>query len=441
MTTKLTRIVGAILCAAILLSADRARAADDAAVAAQVTALVAKLDRGTPSERSAAEKELLDLGLASGSGEEFLKLLPAANDNMSQEAATRLARIRGEVQTRQAERAVAGTRVTLDVKDAPLADVLKELEKQTGNRVVDYREQLGEEVTEKKLTLKVDDEPFWSAMDRILDAVNMSPYQFSEDQALALVERQQGMASRFGGATYTGPFRVEPTRVSTQRGLRSPDQSGMELDLEFAWEPRLQPVALSQKAEDMKAKGDDDGDVAATGNGNLFNVEVASGSHSADVTAQLQAPAREAKKIASLAGRMTALVPGRVVDMRFDNLAEAKDAVQQVGGVTVTLSRVVKNQALWEIHMRIRAGSIDDSAESTRNWVVSNLTYLENKNGEKVDHAGFETTMQNAEESGFAYIFELPEGTDIGDYTWVYRTPAAIVNLPVEYELKDIPLP
>jgi hypothetical protein len=35
----------------------------------------------------------------------------------------------------------------------------------------------------------------------------------------------------------------------------------------------------------------------------------------------------------------------------------------------------------------------------------------------------------------------LPEGADIGDYKWVYRTPTSLVNLPVEFELSEIPLP
>jgi len=47
--------------------------------------------------------------------------------------------------------------------------------------------------------------------------------------------------------------------------------------------------------------------------------------------------------------------------------------------------------------------------------------------------------MQSDREVGLAYFFELPD--DIANYTWVYRTPAAIVRVPVEYELTDIPLP
>jgi hypothetical protein len=38
-----------------------------------------------------------------------------------------------------------------------------------------------------------------------------------------------------------------------------------------------------------------------------------------------------------------------------------------------------------------------------------------------------------------AYLFDLPEG--IEGLSWVYETPAAIVEMPLEYELTDIELP
>ena len=46
---------------------------------------------------------------------------------------------------------------------------------------------------------------------------------------------------------------------------------------------------------------------------------------------------------------------------------------------------------------------------------------------------------QTDREVGFAYFFDLP--ADLDGYTWIYQTPAAIVRVPVEYELRDIPLP
>ena len=38
-----------------------------------------------------------------------------------------------------------------------------------------------------------------------------------------------------------------------------------------------------------------------------------------------------------------------------------------------------------------------------------------------------------------AYKFVLPKG--LKGYTFVYKTPTAIVSLPIDYELKDLDLP
>jgi hypothetical protein len=412
-------------------------------LAAEVTRLVEQLDRGGPSDRTAAEKSLVELGLASpGESEGFLGALPTPSDDMSQETITRLARVRAQVQTRLAERALEQTRVTLDVKDAPLADVLAQIEKQTGNRVVDHRGEFSDEVAEKKVTLKVDDVPFWEALDRLLDETQMSPHPYAAEGTLGIVERPEGALSRAGrGASYAGPFRVEVLNLAARRGHRSPDESGLDVEMEITWEPRLRPVGLAHMAEDVDAKSDDGLEVPASGEGELFNIEIPSDYQAADTTLSLQLPAREAKSLATLKGRVNALVPGRIADLKFHDLANAANASQDAGGVTVTLNRVSRNQSLWEFQMRIRVATVDSDADPSRGWVFQNVTYLEDKNGERLDHAGFETTMQSQEEIGFAYFFELPEGADIGDYTWVYRTPAAIVNLPVDYELTDIPLP
>jgi hypothetical protein len=358
---------------------------------------------------------------------------------MPQELQARLARLRSQVQTRLSRQAVAETRVTLDVKKAPLADVLKEIEKQTGNRLVDYREKFGQETMAKKVTVKAKDVPFWSALDQVLDAANMSPYPFSGEAALALVEREPGALRRFGRAAYAGPFRIEVTSVGAERGMRVPEQSGLRLELEIGWEPRVEPLAITQAAEDITALCDDGRQTPPSSEDAVFNVEVPRGSHAAEATLALQLPAREAAKIESLRGKMTALVPGRVVDMEFKDLKNAKNVTQETSGVAVTLERVVKNQALWEVHMRVRLVGLEGGLESHQGWIFQNVTYLKDKSGEHLDHAGYETTVQTEDEAGFAYFFETPE--DISQYTWIYRTPTAIVNLPVEYELKDVPLP
>jgi hypothetical protein len=91
--------------------------------------------------------------------------------------------------------------------------------------------------------------------------------------------------------------------------------------------------------------------------------------------------------------------------------------------------------------MRIKVESLEAGLESHRGWVFQNVSFLQDKTGEKLDNAGFETTMQTETEAGFVYLYELPEGRELSDYVWVYRTPSAIVSMPVEYKLEEVPLP
>lgn len=438
-----TRLFHRLAALAMLFGGAPSLAQEAADLSQVVASLVEQLNADEAADRDAAEKQLIQQATSGAveQGEALLAALPKPNDRMPQEVQVRLARIEREIRQRLASRSTEGTRVTLDVTDAPLAEVIATLQQQTGNRLVDNREQFGQEPAPKKVTVKAANEPFWSALDKVLDSAQMSPYAYSGEAELALVERAPGVLSRTGRAVYSGAFRIEATSVTAQRGLRSPDESSLRLELEIAWEPRLRPIALTQAAADLKATVDDGRNVPATSPDAVFDVEVEPGTHAAEVTLPLQLPGRDSQRLQSVEGTLTALVPGRIVELTFDKLAEAREVSQQTGGVSVTLDRVVQNQALWEVHMRIRIDSMAGGIESHRGWVFQNVSFLRDDAGEQLDHAGYETTLQTEKEAGFAYFFELPEGRGIGDYQWVYRTPASIVTVPVRYTLTDVPLP
>jgi hypothetical protein len=105
----------------------------------------------------------------------------------------------------------------------------------------------------------------------------------------------------------------------------------------------------------------------------------------------------------------------------------------------VTIDDVRKNNEIWEVHMRMKLDEDNRALESHRGWVFQNLSYMEDKDGQRIENAGFETTRQTPNEVGVAYLFDLPDGVE--GLTWVYETPAAIVELPVEYEIQGIELP
>ena len=335
------------------------------------------------------------------------------------------------------------TRISLNLTDAALADALTGFERQTGNRVIDARAESGDNPPPKRVSLKIDDEPFWSALDELLDAAQMSPYPYADGDGLKIVDRPPGTLRRSGRATYADVFRIEATSVEARRGLRSPNESGVELELEIAWEPRLRPVALIQAAADLSAETDDGVAVPTAADDEAFRVEPPANASSVQVTVALQLPGRGSQRLAKLRGRMIAFIPQQKLDFKFKGLATARNAVQRSGGVAVTLRRVAQNEGLWEIHARVAVDTLpnDDVKDPPRGWVFENVAYLEDAAGGRVDHAGFETTMQDQRETGFAYFFELPEGRKIDEYAWVYRTPAAIQTVPVEFELDDILLP
>lgn len=408
----------------------------------QVERLTRQLNDDQAERRDEAEQALLNLAPLDNAEQcdAYLDVLPQPVDGMPEEVRLRLTRLRHEIETKQSKLTLSASRLSLSADKMDLPSVFEAIHKQTGNQLSDHREQFGQDATPHLVSLEIDDEEFWPAVDKVLDQANLSLYAYSGEQTLAVVNRESEEAARSGRASYAGPFRIEANEVVSQRNLRVPTQQGTRVELEIAWEPRLQPIALSQPIDAIEVTGNDGRAIEPTSPQAVLDVEVQPGSHATELTIPLTLPPRSVTSLAKLQGKMSALVPGRVVEFRFTDLAQAKEVEQQRGGVRVILDGTRKNQALWEVHMRLQVLGKEAGLESHRGWVFQNMTYLLNPQGEVVDHVGFETTRQSEHEVGLAYFFDLSDD-EIGAYTWVYRTPAAIVRVPIEYELKNVPLP
>ena len=152
----------------------------------------------------------------------------------------------------------------------------------------------------------------------------------------------------------------------------------------------------------------------------------------------LKLPERSIKQIASLKGKLTAMVPGRVETFRFADLA-VRGAEQRKAGVAVILDQVRRNNEIWEIRVVVRFDKAAGALESHRGWVFNNEAYLETKDGQRINYDGFETTRQTEQDVGMAYYFDLEKGPT--GLTFVYKTPSVVTQLPVEYEIKNLPLP
>ncbi len=413
----------------------------DRELSRQVSRLVDQLNDDRGVQRDAAEKKLMELaGNSAAEADRLVALLPAATDQMPLAVRERLTRIRQKIEDRTAKSAVEGTTVTLAADKMPLAELFAALEEQTGNRLKDNRQLDPAEVAAAEgVTIDLKNEPFWSAVDQVLDLAKLGVYNYGGEDALSIVPRDENDGPRHGKAAYVGPFRMEILEVQAQRNARQPARKLLKLQLEVAWEPRLRPIALSQPATDVSATDDAGKPLTVSQPEAVLDVEVPNGTQAAEIVLLFAAPSRSVNRIKLLQGKLKALVPGRQEKFRFRDLANAAGKSQRRGGVEVIVDDVRKNNEIWEVHMRMKLDEDNHALESHRNWVFQNISFMEGKDGEPIDNAGLETTKQTPNEVGVAYLFDLPDG--IEGLTWVYETPAAIVELPVEYELKDIELP
>lgn len=418
---------------------------------------------GSPkhADREAAEAKLVKLaGDAPGNAERVLAQLPAANASIPAGVLAAIERVRLRIQRDIARRATAASTVTIDAIQLPLAEVLEEFGRQTGAKFRDRREAFGGEATPTTVTLSLKDEPFWPAVDKLLDEAKLALYAYGEEGEITVVDRGAGARSRQGAAAYAGPFRFEPLSLSATRGLRDASASRLDLVVEAAWEPRLRPIALFQPLRNVKVSSAGGRVLPARMPDQSIDLESTPGEQALTLTLSLELPGRDVQRIEGVEGVLTAMIPATRHAFRFEKVGAANlPAVQSFGAATVTVTRFRKMNEIWELHMQLRLENAGDSLASHRGWVFQNPSHLVDGQGNRIEHIGFETTMQSENEVGLAYLFDLGDGELFGEepaeapaadeeqkvkpeeLTWVYETPTGVYTAPISWKLGPLDLP
>ncbi|QDV72838.1 hypothetical protein [Botrimarina mediterranea] len=408
-------------------------------------------------DRRAAEAALVELaGEAPDNAERVLAQLPAANASIPAEVLAAIERVRIRIQRDVARRATAASTVTIEAIQQPIGEVLEEFTRQTGAKFHDQREAFGNNAPPILVTLSLTEEPFWQAIDKLLDEADLSVYPYGEEGEVTLVPREEGTRLRSRGAVYAGPFRFEPLSLAATRGLRDDSASRLDLVIEAAWEPRLRPIAIVQALRDVTVTGSDGKPLLPRMPDQTIAMEASPGEQALTLTLSMQLPGRDVRRIESVAGQLTAMIPATRREFRFEKIGAAKfPIVQTFGGAAVTVTRFRKANDIWELHMRLRLDNAGDSLASHRGWVFQNPSYLLDAEGKRYDQVGFETTMQSQNEVGLAYLFDLGDGELFDDepaddkepklnpevLTWVYETPTGVYTAPISWKLGPLELP
>lgn len=395
--------------------------------------LVRQLDAPQLAQRDAAERELLALG------PDALEALPSSDARLPAEAQQRLSRIRRAFERMRSELAAAPSRVTLKADAMPLLKCLEEIARQTGNRIIDYREQFGQEKTDPMLQVDFDKMPFWQALGQVLDQAKMMMYPFGPERAVYVVARPAAAKAENERVILAGPLRFEPQEFIARRELGDPMAASLQLKTLVAWEPRLAPISLRQSLAKVKATDSRGRLLTMEGSQAVLEVPVDPTATAVELTLPMVLPPRTTTEIAKLTATLDAMLPGRVETFRFDKLTEAANVEKRVAGVTVVLEQVRKTNEIWEVWVRVRFDHADTALESHRGWVFNNPAYLEGPEGKRINHDGYETTRRTEDEIGLTYLFAIENPPT--NLTFVYQTPSAILSVAFPYEFKNLPLP
>ncbi len=419
-----------LLLSGVILASDASP--DQVDLRDQANDLIARLNAGSAADRQTAEEELIKLGVA------ILDHIPTDTNGLPQEMKLRLRRIRERLEQVASKTVTQATAVTLTGKHR-LSAILREFESQTQNRVIDFRNQIGQTSTDPEVDVAFEKTPFWQALDFVMAKTNLmiDPYGGGV-RTLALIEAEQGQQVTGSRIAYSGLFRFDPQTLRAVRSLRNPLDNQLVLTVEITWEPHMTPLAILHPIESLSIRDQNDDPMQVDDKGQAIETSVQNEVASVEVDLPFVLPKRSVGEIKSLKGEIIALVPGRDTTFTFANLERARNVERDQAGAKVVLQRVRKNANVQQVRILIQFDDMAAALKNHRGWVYSNKAYLQDDKGRTIEAAGFETTRQQRNEVGLAYNFVTPS---LDGYSFVYKTPAAIIQLPVKYELHNIALP
>ena len=421
-----------ILVLAVLGQAASSAAAEP--LPAKVQALLKQLGANEMAQREAAEKELLAIG------PEVLALLPATTARTPAEEKVRLGRVRATLEKAAAEAVTRPALVSL-AGEMKASEAIAKISAQTGNKLIDYRERFNQEGADPQIKVALDKVPFWQALDTVLDAASLTIYNYDEEKgALAYTSRGDSAVPRAGRGSYSGLFRLEPAKIEATRDLKNTQMHALRLTVDAVWEPRVRPIVLEVPLADVSARDEHGNAIEIDRSAGTLEVPIESSGSGVEIEFPLVAPPRSVKTLAALQGRLTAIVLGKIETFEFANIDKAKSAEQERGGVTIVLENCRKNGDIYDVSLRVRFDRAANALESHRGWIYDNECYLTDGKGQRTENAGLEATLVDVNEVGISYKFNLDGAAPIS-YKLVYQTPAAIIRVPVAFEIKGIDLP
>jgi hypothetical protein len=338
---------------------------------------------------------------------------------------------------------------TLQAKDMPMDKVLAELAKQTGNPVEDRRQ--SKEGTKIKIDLK--QVTFWQALEAIAKGADARVSIYQPDNKVALVDGPYLALP----VSFSGLFRVSLKRIDTSFNLETETRQSL-IFLDVAWEPRFKPLLMENRPDALELQ-DDKGHSVEVGESGTGKAAVGK-KIAAEIVVRVGAPHRSAGHLGLFKGKLSAIGPVQLVTVSFDKLAKITDAKKArkvtKDGVTVHLRELNsdgdEDEQSWTAGIVVEYSGDSPKLESFQTSLINNDVYLEKEKDGIVQrfppNGGYETSGDDEGETKSMIRYHFNEEPNrklvlgnISEWKLVYKVPGKLVDVPIPFEFKDVPLP
>lgn len=404
-------------------------------IRSSVELLLLQLDAATLSERTRAERSLLDLG------PDVMPYLPPPESTLSTSVREAVKRIRIQLERRAARESVRASLVQF-AGESTIQQLLQELQSQTRNRIA-----LGDDARElasQSLHVSFENQPFWECVDQIGDRLKLEPV-FDAGRSLLTLQPRSPRQQATLMVQHTGPVRIALQSVEVRPIAGDPTNRLVRILSRLSLEPRLRPLFLHFAARDVLAINAEGRKLDAWNAAATYELPVSDAGR--DVLLQLDflLPDVDETRAITLKGQIAVQLAAGTERIVFDQTAQSPGTVRRRGGVSVQL-REVKFDHQEErvtnatIGVTVSYDTGGPAFESHRSWMFHNAVYMETESGRRTAFTNYDTSLQSNGLIGVDYRWErLPEPAT--QYHFVYEAPTLIVDLPVELKLEKIAIP
>ena len=348
--------------------------------------------------------------------------------------------------------------ITLRGRDLPARKVIEELSKQAGAALPLATPNLIEQNAVPAVTLDVDRQPFWAALEEVGRRTGLEPVASPDDPYPRMLLGLGG--GRFWAEPHAvaGPLVIFANDVERAHSaeLRRTGPATVErrvtVNLTAFVEPGLRVLSASQVVR-VTVAADEAGRKLRPPPGDPEEPDFSpvnnpgNGMYSWNLAVVLDAPSPDARLIARLAGLTHVRVQTGSERVEVDDVLKQRNVARTVAGVPVTFKSLKKADIEYVLQLSVRREKKRDvDWENLHGSIYNGQMALYDAQGRVVAARGTENGGEYARNKIDATLrFVREPGTSdpsAGEpYKLVWLAPTQSRDLPVEFELRDLPIP